>query len=179
MEDTEDRDEDLLEAKLRELRQGFDAHFAEAPSAGLEEWREVLLLRLADEPCAVMLDECRGVLLDRHVVAVPSDDTSFLGIVEHRGGMLAVYDLAALVRGSSSAIGRCLLIDRSEELAFCIDNFRGRERVPVEAVRHSAAGSDQRGAVRVGDQWYQLIELEPLTAGLRRRLGGVERRRQV
>lgn len=179
MENTDDRDSDRLEAKLEALRADFDAHFAEAPSEALTEEREVLLLRLGDEPYAVMLAECRGVLLDRRVVAVPSDDASFLGIIGHQGGMLAVYDLAWLVRGSRSAVGRWLLLDRNEELAFCIDDFRGRERVPVEAVRHSAVGSEQRGSVRVGDQWNQLIELEALTAGLRRRLGGVERRRHV
>jgi chemotaxis signal transduction protein len=179
MEDTEDLDNELLTAKLNELREGFDAHFAEAPVAKLEEGREVLLVRLGDEPYAVMLADCRGLLMDRRVVHVPSDEASFLGIVGHQGGMLAVYDMAALVQGSGSSAGRWLLVGRSEELAFAVDDFQGRLRVPRDAVRGGTPGSQQRSTVRVGERWYQLVELELLTAELRRRFGGSERRRQT
>lgn len=122
-------------AVVAELRQAFDASFAQVPRRDEVPQEDLLAIRLADSPYAIRLAEVAEVLADKRVTRLPSTVPELLGVVSARGAILPVYDLrAALGLPGAPNIPRWLLVTASTPVALAVDHCEGRFRTLREAV---------------------------------------------
>ena len=86
-----------LEETLRDLRESFDQSFAIAPVVEGDGLEDILAVRIAGDPYGLRMREIRGLVATRRVVPVPSRRPELLGVAGHRGAVVTVYSLAALL----------------------------------------------------------------------------------
>jgi len=88
--------EGALAGRLEALRVAFDEAFARPPAA-LPEHRELLVIGAGDEDLAVPLDALAGVENASPITPLPSPQPALLGLANHRGAVVPVFSLAALL----------------------------------------------------------------------------------
>jgi chemotaxis signal transduction protein len=85
-------------ATVTELRDAFDRSFAELPSSeSIEQYRELLAVRIGGEPYAIPVDEISSLLKNRNIIAIPGSASELLGIAGIRGACVPVYCISALL----------------------------------------------------------------------------------
>jgi purine-binding chemotaxis protein CheW len=128
-------DEFSYASAAKRLREEFDASFAEPPAEPVPT-EDLLAIRLRGEPFALCAREISGLATGRKIVPLPERSAPFLGLAGHRGQLVPVWDLAALV-GYGGPGGGCrwLALGRGESLwAVAFDVFEGYHRVPVQSI---------------------------------------------
>jgi purine-binding chemotaxis protein CheW len=176
-----------LEARLAELRRGFDQSFAEPPPPTAGETADLLAVRVAGVGYAVRLSDTGGLFADRVVVALPTAVPDLLGVASFRGLVVAVYDLATLLGHPTATTPRWLVLDTgTPPLALAFDSVDGHLRVPVTAIAASSAvpGSDEadrghsRTVVRTADGLRRVVDITEVRATIVRRVGRTDHGRR-
>ncbi len=159
-----------------ELRREFDSSFA-APLPGPGEGRESLIaLNVAGEALAVRTLHLAGVAKRRRIVPVPTHVAGLLGIAAIRGGLLPVYDLAAILGLPAPAgEGSWLMLTGAETpIGLVFDEFEGQVEIERACLYESAgSGSSQhlRLMARIGAGRRAVIDIPGLVAEVRQRAG--------
>lgn len=160
---------DVLLSQLRRWRESFDDSFAEPRhSDGWGDAWNVLGIRIAGEPFALSLDELAGLLPAQTPAPYPADAPALMGLIGHRGQVLPLYDLRALMgRGTGSSI-RWWAMLRAAPLALAVEGFDGQWRLPPEDRLEQADihGGVGRWTLRCNGELRPLIALEPLVGRL-------------
>jgi chemotaxis signal transduction protein len=118
-----------LQTRLVELKQRFDASFAEPPPAAAGEYEDVLVIGLGSEQYRVRLREIEGMYPERPLTEVPSHAPHLLGVSDFRGELVAVYDLAALLGYPRAERTRYLLRSSLRTVGFAFERFLGHARL--------------------------------------------------
>jgi chemotaxis signal transduction protein len=123
-----------LELRLQELRQRFDAGFAEPPPMAAEKFEDLLAIRLGAEQYLLRLREVETLCLERAVTPVPSRVPHVLGVADFRGELVAVYDLAALLGYPAAQRARYLLRSSQRPVAFAVEHLEGHVRLTLHSL---------------------------------------------
>jgi hypothetical protein len=103
--------EDTLTRRVAAMRDGFDSSFARpevhAPTTG---GTRVLVVRVGAIRYAVPLADCAALLPAPSIRALPTTVGGFRGVTLANGALVAVYDLAALLRIARLDDARWLLV---------------------------------------------------------------------
>jgi purine-binding chemotaxis protein CheW len=160
-----------LTAKVEALRSAFDRSFAEPVAGAGPRMEHLLTIRVGGLPFAVRLSEAAGIFTGWAVVPLPGPRTELLGIAGHRGDLIPVYDLAALLGvetpAGSGRPGCFVLAASTEPVAFAVDRTDGHVRVPVEALAPSGHGDSPWAVVRAAGASWTVVVLARLIAALR------------
>lgn len=161
-----------LAARLLELRQSFDRSFAEPLAEdGAEATLDLLAIRVGRDPYALRLGEVAALEADRTITPVPSEHPELLGIAGVRGGVVAVFDLGALLGAPRSEGLRWLVLAKGAPLAFAFSAFDGQLAVRPEALARADASraGRVREVVQGGELSRPLVDLPALIAALEQR----------
>jgi chemotaxis signal transduction protein len=163
---------DALQTRLLELRQSFDRAFSEPLALGEDEATvELLAIRIGRDPFALRLAEIAALEADRTITPVPSDHPELLGIAGVRGGVVAVFDLGALLGAARPEALRWLVLAKGAPLAFAFSAFDGQLVVRPEALASAepGRGGRVREVAHGGGLSLPVIDIPALIAGLERR----------
>lgn len=118
--------------RLAEFRRTFDETFAAPPPSGKEEGEDFLCCRVRGDGYALRVRELAAVSPAGRVIPLPSKTPELLGVAGHRGTLVPVYSLAALLGygpGRESPRWLALVGDR-DPLALALGELEGFRRVP-------------------------------------------------
>lgn len=131
-----------------QLRQAFDASFAEPLRADAEPPDDFLAIQVDADPHALRLADVASVLLLDAVTPLPSPLPELLGVIGFRGGLLPLYDLRAVLGYAGQRPARWAVVAAAAPLALAFDSFDGHLRVPRGAARPAADPSAARRHVQ-------------------------------
>jgi purine-binding chemotaxis protein CheW len=164
---------DGLAARVAQLRTAFDRSFAE-PVAGVGPRMEHLLtIRVGGRPYAIRLSEVAGVFTGWSVVPVPGPRPELLGVAGHRGDLVPVYDLGALLGSAepSEPVGArrpgcVVLATGSAPVAFAFDRTDGHVRIPADALPPPGRDSGTWAMVHAAGASWTVVVLARLIAAI-------------
>lgn len=121
--------------RAEQLREEFEASFANAPAVKRDERRDLLAIRVGRGAFALHLADVKGLFLDKPITSLPTPISELLGIASFRGGLVAVYDLRALLgfETTGSARGLVLVSHRGKLVGLAFDALEGHRRELPEA----------------------------------------------
>jgi chemotaxis signal transduction protein len=121
-----------LQRRVADLRSAFDRAFGEPPAVATTITEDLLGIRIAGDPYALVVSELSGVVSGRKVVALPSRRAELLGVAGIRGGVVPVYALAGLLGydAAPSAAAWLALCGSTDPVALAFDQLEGFLRVP-------------------------------------------------
>jgi purine-binding chemotaxis protein CheW len=121
-----------------------------------------LLFRLGQERYAVSLSELAEVLPFRGCIAVPGGNPQFLGVINRRGEILPVIDLARVLNGSVSTDTGAVLVLR-RQLGLKVDRAEELRDIGASEVAPRAEG---RFCCALSPGTMALLDVEALLAGV-------------
>ncbi|MDY7090273.1 MAG: chemotaxis protein CheW [Actinomycetota bacterium] len=143
---------ETVDRRLRRLRRDFDQSFAEPARSHDEEDLELLTIRAGGHPYAIRLSQTSGVHPDRPVTPLPGPQPALLGLAGFAGGVVPVYDLAALLGHPVAEVPRWLVLAAgSPALGLAFHALDGHVRATTaDIVRDSGeqARAGRRGGLR-------------------------------
>jgi purine-binding chemotaxis protein CheW len=162
----------MKDDKAELLRRDFDQAFA-APARRAQAGTEALLaIRVAGEGFALRLSALAGLFADRRIVPLPGTAPELLGIAGLRGGLVAVYDLRALLGFPRGESPRWLALVRGGNLlGIAFDELDGSLQVDPHDVS-PATGPAHRGmareVVRTGGVLRPVLDVASIVETIRR-----------
>jgi chemotaxis signal transduction protein len=166
-----------VQSRLAELRAAFDRSFAEPVRPHDHAQVELLAVRVGGRPYALRLSQTSGLHPDRPVTALPGPVPALLGVAGFGGGILAVYDLAALLGHPGGDRPRWLVLAAgSPPLAFAFGELDGHLRVAADTIlteEHEGAGC-LRGMVPLPGGTRPIIDMPATRAAVHRLIGHEE-----
>jgi len=154
------------QSKAAKLRQAFDLAFALPPPEASQEVIDLLTIRVAGDPYAILLREIAGMVAGRTVVPIPAVTLDLLGLAGIRGGVVPVFGLASMLGygGQASASPRWMILCGAEEpIALAVSDFEGHLRVP----KSSLHADENPRATRVGRGSQYVNQVASTDAGVR------------
>jgi chemotaxis signal transduction protein len=158
--------------KLALLRRDFDQAFSRSPSVSVDGHADFLAVRVAGDPYAFRVREIRGLVPSRKIVPLPSRRPELLGLAGHRGALVMVYGLGALL-GYSGDVGATpwlALVGASSSIGLAFEQFEGFFRVRsvdrYGTLEVAAKPGQPRDVVRVGDVSRPVIDLPSMLGTL-------------
>jgi purine-binding chemotaxis protein CheW len=168
---------DTVLTRMAQLRTAFDSSFAEPVQPHDEIHVELLAVRAGGRPYALRLSQTSGVYPDRPITALPGPLPSLLGVAGFGGGILPVYDLAALLGHPAGDRPRWLVLAAgTPPLAFAFGELDGHFRVAEDAViteGHEGAGC-LRGMVPLPGGTRPIVDVPAARAAVHRLTGHEE-----
>jgi chemotaxis signal transduction protein len=157
-----------LESTVAQLREEFDGGFALPIDRGSTRHQEYVLIHIASTRYAIALSDVAGLFVGRAITRVPSDQPEYLGLVDVRGSLFSVFDLASILGHPATTKPHWLMACSARpDVAFAFDALGGHSRVdPTDVVSRSAGAQ----AVRANGFLYDVIRLGPLVDSLRARI---------
>lgn len=167
-----------LQARLRGLREEFDAAFARPRAEPAAPGEDFLLIRVSGEPYALRLREVVALDSDRAITPVPSEAPGLLGVAGLRGALVAVFDLAQLLghgpaapAGPAPAVAagsvspRWLGLIKGSQVAVAFSEFEGQRRLGSDALATTTTSGERQELVRAGGVQRPIVQLAALEAG--------------
>ncbi|MEW6283217.1 MAG: chemotaxis protein CheW, partial [Candidatus Eremiobacterota bacterium] len=90
--------------RAEEIRRAFDLAFASPAERAEVTTVALLAVRVGGAPYAVRLSELSAVAAKPRIAALPGGPPELAGLVSFRGGLLPVWDLAALLGHPGGAL---------------------------------------------------------------------------
>jgi purine-binding chemotaxis protein CheW len=160
---------DTVSMRQSDLRAEFDRSFAEPARRYDREHVELLAVRAGDRPYALRLSQAAGLYPDRPVTPLPGPAAALLGVAGFGGGIVPVYDLAALLGHPMPDRPRWLvLVDGAPALAFAFHRLDGHLRVPADTIvtETGDAGGSLRGMVPLPGGTRAIVDLPAARAAV-------------
>lgn len=159
---------DAVGQRVRTLRQEFDAGFAREPSGAAVETCDLLAIRVAGEPYALLVEDISELAQGRKIVPMPSRRPDVMGVAAIRGTLVSVHSLASLLgHGSDEArvpwLAVCL---NSEGIALAFGLLERLHRVRTGDVSRSDGSSVRMGAVRLGGQSRPIVNVRSIAGAI-------------
>jgi len=125
-----------VDSKSDNLRQAFDRSFASPPSLASQEVVDLLTIRVAGDPYAILLRDIAGMVSGCTVVPVPTVTPDLLGLVGIRGGIVPVFDLASILGyGPAPGLPRWMILCGAQEpIALAFSDFEGYLQLPASSL---------------------------------------------
>jgi chemotaxis signal transduction protein len=170
--------------RLLAIQRAFDEAFAMAPRPSRGTFEDLLAVRLAGDPYALRLRDIAGLVVSRKVVPLPSGRPELLGVTGHRGSIVAVYSLAALLGyGTDSKPTPWLaLAGGSEPVGLAFEELEGFLRLPSGDVHTASPGEGARPfageVVLVGSLLRRVVDIPSTLATLEVHAGNAGLRKE-
>ena len=131
-----------LERRVADLRSAFDRAFGEPTVNATASTEDLLAIRVAGDPYALVVSELTGVVSGRRVVSLPSRRADLLGVAGIRGVVVPVYGLAGLLGydAAGPTPAWLALCGSTDPVALAFDKLEEFLRVPA-ADLHAADGT--------------------------------------
>src|SRR5687767_2494317 len=130
---------ELTAGRAEALRQAFDRSFAEEPSAQAEAPEDLLAICVGGAPYAARVAQIAGLLVDKKITALPAPAPALIGLAGFRGGLVAVYDLRALLGYAAGAASRHILLAAGQAgVGLLFDGLDGYLRLSRESIAPAA-----------------------------------------
>lgn len=156
----------MLSETALELQREFDLSFTRAARADTLASLNLLAVRIGGDPYALQVDDIAGLLVDRHVVPIPTVVAGLLGLAGFRGQVAPVYDLAALLDYPRRAPPRWLVLARFHEpVALAFDAFDAHLSVAADSI--VSLTDRPEGAQRWANANVHVLEAVQEEAGVR------------
>jgi chemotaxis signal transduction protein len=155
---------DAVGRRVETLRRDFDAGFAKEPSGAIVETCDVLAIRVAGEPYAILVEDISELAQGRKIVPLPSRRPDVMGVAAIRGTLVSVHGLASLLgHGSDDArvswLAVCL---RAEGIALAFGRLERLHRVRTGEVSRGDGSSVVQGAVRIDGQSRPIVNVRSI-----------------
>jgi len=145
------------------LRESFDASFARPASPAAAPGEHMLAVRIAGEPWLLRLAEIAGLYVDLRVAWLPSAVPELRGTASLRGGIVPVYDLAALLGHPGGEPARWLASTAGRErVGLAFERFEAHLTVAPGRVVPSGDGRGHRhvaGIVREAEEARPVLDV--------------------
>lgn len=134
---------------LNELRDAFDAAFQVPRATAADDSVDLLAIRLAGRAFCIRIMDLQAVSPLPPIVALPRPDPLLLGVGGHRGRLIAVFSLAALLALEHETLAephdpgrlRWLLIPRGDaSIGLACATIDGYLRLPAKDLRAGRPG---------------------------------------
>lgn len=163
-------------ARAADLRRRFDESFAEPPLAERPAHVDLLAVRIASEPFALRLGEVGGLLSGRKVVPLPTTRPDFMGVIGHRGLIIPVYGLRAILGYPRGEDARWMVLTGgTERVGLTFDLYEGFLRLPAAQVappgRAEAMPPHMRDVARLDDSTRPVLDLRSILDAIKQRTG--------
>jgi purine-binding chemotaxis protein CheW len=134
--------------RAADLRLEFDRTFA-APAAAPPATVDLLAVQVAGEGYALRLAGIAGLFADRRIVPLPGAAAELLGLAGLRGGLVAIYDLGAILGHTRSESPRWVALARGEKtVGLAFDELGGFMRVALQDLTQGAGAAPTGRYVR-------------------------------
>jgi chemotaxis signal transduction protein len=138
---------DLVAERRAALRGDFDRSFTEPVRRHDTEHTELLAIRAGGRPYAMRLSQTSGLYPDRPVTPLPGPLPALLGVAGFGGGIVPVYDLAAILGHPVADRPRWLVtVAGTPPLALAFHGLDGHLRVPADSI--VSEGRRRTGSLR-------------------------------
>jgi chemotaxis signal transduction protein len=125
----------LVGDRLAALRRDFDRSFTEPVRRHDVEHAGLLAIRAGGRPYALRLSQTSGLYPDRPVTPLPGPLPALLGVAGFGGGIVPVYDLAALLGHPVPERPRWLVLAAgAPPLALAFHELDGHLQVPADSI---------------------------------------------
>ena len=141
----------FIQLTLREMREAFDHGFAQQVGQRRQSWQDFLLVKLGQLPHALPMAEVAALqrALPEGVTPVPGPLTALMGIAGHKGRILPVYDLAALLGLSPAKQPQWQIVTLNPPVILAIDAFERHVRGDGDVIaRLSTPDEATQGHIR-------------------------------
>jgi chemotaxis signal transduction protein len=129
---------------------------------------EVLLLPVGEEIYSVPIQAFREVVVSPRVTRLPAARASLLGLINVRGEIIPLLDLAALIGTGATKNGAfAAVVDTPSGLA-AVATTEPPSSQPLGNRTGASALPGARGVYTQGDRLAVLLDLDAVIAGLRR-----------
>lgn len=168
--------------RARELREAFDAIFAQPPPPPPPATTALLILRAGGERVAVKRSEMGGLVRAENIAPVPGRSPAFLGLAGLQGELCPVWRLAALLGGGGGSVsapggdaGWLVLADGRAETpcAFVCEAFERLVFVSESALSAPSQRDARPGLVQALMSWegalIPVVDLPALQAEIQHR----------
>jgi chemotaxis signal transduction protein len=159
----------LVSDRLADLRADFDRSFGEPARRHDEEHAELLAVRAGGRAYALRLSQTSGLFPDRPVTPLPGPIPALLGVAGFSGGIVPVYDLAALLGHPAPDRPHWLVLTAgSPPLALAFHELDGHVRVPASSIMAEGAGGSgsRRGMVPLPGGIRPIVDLPAARAAV-------------
>ena len=175
----QDKKFDELDPKkiIEEMRQEYWDGVTEPEEEVSEDSIQLLLVEMAGETFGLQADRCKMITKVGRVTRLPRVPAYVLGVINLRGEIISVVDLASLfgldaVRGDKSR----LVIVQSGDIrtSFLVDRVVGIEWLPMSGLRESEEAASPvkdeyvKGHFEPGEeggQWVTYLDVDRLLSG--------------
>lgn len=127
---------------VAQMRENFDHGFAMPAQRNDEASEDLLLIRLGQLPYAMRMSEVTGLQRGTGVTPLPTPLSTLLGMASHRGRVLPVYDLAALLGQPASRNPAWQIVTHAPAVILAIDEFERHVRCPRSAIAAQTLAQD-------------------------------------
>ncbi|MBX3190415.1 MAG: chemotaxis protein CheW [Labilithrix sp.] len=133
-----------------ELRRAFDKSFAEPERRGGEASERFLAIAIAGIPYALRLSELLVLAAARKIVPLPDARAELLGLTGHRGTLVPVFDLGALLGHEPIAQPRWLVLCGARDpVGLAFGELEEQIEIAPSAVSPLAPGRERRHVAAV------------------------------
>ena len=158
--------------QVARLRRELDRAFAEPARRAQAGTETLLAIRIAGQGFALRLSALAGLFADRRIIPLPGTAPELLGIAGLRGGLVAVYDLRALLGFPRGESPRWLALVRSGSLTgLAFEELDGSLQVDPHDVS-PATGPAHRGltpeVVRTGGVLRPVLDVASIVETIMR-----------
>lgn len=154
-----------MTTRATELREEFDRAFAAPPQRDRALLVDVLFVRVGEAEMVLRLSEVDALVKGRRIAAAPSRARELLGLSVHRGRILPVYSLAALLGIEGGADPSWMIFVAKGSVGLAFDRFGRHAKVEREAFAPSSAEAPMVGELlRVEERTTPVIAVGALVA---------------
>jgi chemotaxis signal transduction protein len=155
-------------SRAEELKREFDRSFAVSVEVAPQESVDFVGLRIAGVMYAMRTSDISGLHADTVTTPLPSPVPQLIGLAGFRGGLMPVYDLAALL-GFAPGPGRWMAVDGSRSVALRFSEFVDHFRVEASAIvaQPSSGTRHVHQIVRRGQSASPIIDIPSLIESMK------------
>jgi chemotaxis signal transduction protein len=158
-----------LPTQADDLRRSFDQSFAEVERPARASFQRFLGLTIGDAAYAIRVNEVTSLAPVRKIVPVPSAQPELMGLCGHRGAVLPVFDLGALLgHGATERVRWLVLCGVPDVVALAVSLLDGQIEAPTSAVRPVRHPDDRKHttALLEGNPVRRLISVESVLSAI-------------
>lgn len=150
---------------VREMREAFDHGFARQVGELSPHWHDFLLVRLGALPHALPMAEISALqrMPPEGITPVPGPLSALMGIAGHKGRILPVYDLTALLGLSAARQAAWQVVTQDPPVILAIDEFERHVRCDAGAIARLSA-SESIGQGHIEAHLHTASEQRPIVS---------------